>query len=199
MSEVKYLDNTIPYSFLARDIAPGVGSPRERSVYGSHVRVFGGLGINTVEGNEVQTAIALSALYQNTNFVLGGGFIHSNNQNYGPPYKSWNEVDALIGYAISGGDLLGLGIRPDKVFLSIASGVGYVDRQTRWRFRRRFGAPPPDSTHFNTFEWGFGFPVQIQASYSPLKFVGIGGTAYMNINKIHTNYGAAATLQIYYF
>jgi hypothetical protein len=188
-----------PYYSLENDIPAGIGTPRQHDVFGAHIRAFGGVGINTISDNETQVAMVLSALYQDMNFVFGGGYIYSSNQNNQPPFKGWYEVDALAGYALSGADLLGLGILPDKIFFSITGGIGFVSRETRWRFHRRFDGPPPDPTHFNTYEWGFGFPVQLQVSYSPFKYVGIGATAFMNINKIHTNYGVAATLQLYYF
>jgi hypothetical protein len=109
----------------------------------------------------------------------------------------------MYGYANSGNELTRYGFGPDRLYLSASAGVSFYAYWTNWRFgRRRFGQPIPidtNSSHIDISMNGFGIPVQVQASYSPFDFFGIGMMLFADINSKKMNYGAAAMLQLYYF
>ena len=181
------------------DIRPGVGMIHRREDSGIHFRLFGGLGVNAAKFKEAPLAYAFGAAYQVGNQVFSGSFIHNESISRQPPRISWDEFDLLYGYGTTGLDLIRYGFRANELYLAISSGFGFYSYDTRYQFRRRSAAPPTDSLRQNSYEWGFGIPIQLQASYSLIEYVGLGITLFGNLNTKHIMYGATATIQFYYF
>jgi hypothetical protein len=181
-----------------------IGTQDMRTDHNIHYRLWGGIGGSGAFAKTTPYSFGGGADFQIYHILFTGAFIHNSAIRRSQPRYGWNEIDGMIGYSTNGRDLIPYGFLPDQLTLSIAAGVGWYNYSTNWRFGRggRFGGPVPidtNASHVNTYEWGFGIPIQAQASYAIVRYVGLGVTLFANLNTKKSNYGAMASVVISYF
>ena len=186
---------------VTEEIEPGRGLPPRPIRKHDHFRGIFGVGGNLAFKDVLPLAMGGSVAYQRGSDVFSASFMSASSTGRGPSRTSYHEFDLLYGYAISGYDLGFLAPEGDGFYASFSLGLGYEEYSVRTRFRRGFpqpidttGAIPP-----NSYDGGIGVPLQIQASYSPFPFVGLGLTLFADVNKLHTNYGALVSVQVGYY
>jgi hypothetical protein len=166
----------------------------------AHYRLLGGFGGNLGLASEAPRAMIGVASYQigeithDLSDCLIAAFI-SNASTGGYPRKSFNEFDVLYGFGINE-EVTGYESAPRFFHASLSAGLGFDTYSTRWRHS---GRGVVDTTaQPNTFAYSVGLPIQLQASYEPFRFVGIGALLFLNVNAISPNYGAAVMLEVRY-
>jgi hypothetical protein len=183
------------------EIEPGRGLPPRAIRKHDHFRGIFGVGGNLAFKDVLPLAMGGSLAYQRGSDVYSASFMSASSTGRGASRTSYHEFDLLYGYAISGYDLGFLAPEGDGFYAAFSLGLGYEEYSVRTRFRRGF-PPPIDSTGAippNSYDGGIGVPIQIQASYSPFAFLGLGVTLFADVNKLHTNYGALLSVQVGYY
>lgn len=182
-----------------RTITTTQGVPPHQRFKNNFYRVTGSFGVNAGLINDAPSAFAMFGSYQVGHSTLTGGFLSSNNTNR--IRKTWIEGDVLYGYAWNGYDFGYFSKGATDFWVTASAGLGLVTYDVRPRRFSRFGPPPPiDSTlPQNTYQYGIGLPVQLQASYAISRFLGVSATLFANFNKIQITYGAMAGVQVGWF
>ncbi|MBS1903389.1 MAG: hypothetical protein JSS75_06790 [Bacteroidetes bacterium] len=174
-----------------------------REQHNHHITLWAGIGGSGALAHTAPLAYAGGLSWQSYHLLLGGDILRNTSVQRTPPRYSWTEIDATVGYATAPRDLIAYGFLPEQLTLSASAGLSWYSFATNWRRGRgRVGAPVPvdtNASHVNTYEWGFGVPIQLQAHYTLLQYVGIGLVGFANINTKRSDAGVLLTAVISYY
>jgi len=164
-----------------------------------HYRLLFGIGGNGgLSALTPQTTLG-SISYEFAPSVLSAGFISSNPVSRSLPRRTYTEFDLLYGIALD--RLVPHYSAPSEQFhTAISAGISFSSYQMNWR---NFGrGRPPDSTFFllpqNTSQYSIGLPIQLQAIYEPIRYVGIGALLFYTISTLQPSYGGAVVVEVRY-
>ncbi len=199
IAQISASDQVSSQQFLDGGSSTGI-SPYRRPPLARY-RLLGGFGGNLGLASETPRAMIGVASYQmgeithDLSDLFSAAFI-SNASTGGYPRRSFSEFDVLYGFGINE-EVAGYESAPQYFHASVSAGLGFDTYNTRWR---RFGRGVVDTTNTppNSFASSVGLPIQLQASYEPFRFVGIGALLFLNVNAISPNYGGAVMLEVRY-
>ncbi|HWF43202.1 MAG TPA: hypothetical protein VG537_01035 [Candidatus Kapabacteria bacterium] len=174
-----------------------VGVPRYVPPPLAHYRLTFGMGLNAGHVTDAPLAYAGSAVYESGHSIFGAGFIVSANNPQQPPYNTLSEFDILYGYAFDE-TLARYESKPGFFHASISTGIGLETYNQRWRHFGRRGFVQDSLFLPNTLEFSPCVPVQFQAVYEPLPYVGIGSLLFLSVSKFTPSYGATVFLEARY-
>jgi hypothetical protein len=188
--EIAFAQNPYSATGVARYIQPTVPS----------YRLLFGIGANEGIGALTPESYIGNISYENGPSVFSAGIISSNSVSRQPPRVSYTEFDLLYGVALN--SVFSHYSGPSEQFhTSLSAGIGLSSYQTRWHNFGR-GHTPNDSTNEllppNTSQFSLGLPIQFQAIYEPLRYLGIGALLFYTISTLQPSYGGAVVIEVRY-
>ncbi len=165
---------------FAQDPYAGTGVAHYTQPAEPHYRALFGFGGNEGFGAMTPQTLIGNISYQLAPSVFSAGFITSNSISRQPPRLTYTEFDLLYGIALD--QVFSHYSGPSEQFhAALSTGIGISNYQTRWRNFGR-GHSPNDSTNDllpkNTSQYSLGLPIQFQAIYEPLRYLGIGALLF---------------------
>ncbi len=125
--------------------------------------------------------------------VLTAGFLSSSSNSRGFPRRTYSEFDLLYGIAYDGA-LQHYAGASELFHASISAGICLSAYQTNSRFRK----PVFPDSNFNTTQISPGLPIQLQAIYEPIRYLGIGALLFYTISAFQPSYGGAVVVEVRY-
>ncbi len=170
-----------------------VGAARYIQPEEPHYRALFGFGGNEGVGAATPRSYIGNISYELAPSQFTAGFMMSNSASRQPPRITYTEFDAMYGIALDG--FVRHYQDPSESFhAAISAGIGVNDYQTRWHFGRPYF---PDSTR-NSSAYSPALPIQLQAVYEPLRYVGIGAILFYTVSKLEPMYGGAVGIEVRY-
>jgi hypothetical protein len=190
---------TLEENAYAQDPYSGIGVARYVPPAEPSFRALFGFGGNEGLGAATPRSYIGNISYELAPSVFSAAFITSNSVSHQPPRFTYTEFDLLYGIALDR-VLLHYGGASEQFHASLSAGIGIGNYETRWRnFRRGF---PPDSADLseppNTSQYSLGLPLQFQAIYEPIRYVGIGALLFYTISSFQPSFCGALVLEVRY-